>query len=62
MLFVTAPPHPAAKARLIISAVRVGGAEASMKGLGKCIPANSTLIFAMISSSALETRHLLDGS
>jgi len=52
MLLVTAPPQPAAKARLIISALRVGGAEASIKGFGKRMPTKSTLKSAIVSSFA----------
>src|SRR5580658_10743661 len=41
MVFHTAPPQPASKARMIISPVLVGGAEASQKGLGEPMaPAN----------------------
>src|ERR1700734_3608239 len=39
MVFHTAPPHPASKARIICSPLLVGGAEASQKGLGERIPA-----------------------
>src|SRR5579863_389424 len=35
MVFHTAPPHPASKARMICSPQLVGGAEASQKGLGE---------------------------
>jgi hypothetical protein len=41
MVLVTAPDHPASKARWIISPVAVGGAEANMKGLMQLRPANS---------------------
>src|ERR1700689_4480212 len=34
MVFPTAPPQPASKARMICSPQLVGGAEASQKGLG----------------------------
>src|ERR1700757_3214026 len=35
MVFHTAPPQPASKARMICSPQFVGGAEASQKGLGE---------------------------
>src|SRR6266568_8648 len=38
MVFQTAPPQPASKARMICSPQFVGGAEASQKGLGHRIP------------------------
>src|SRR5215472_3218360 len=37
MVFQTAPPQPASKARMICSPQLVGGAEASQKGLGESI-------------------------
>src|SRR5580692_4250007 len=41
MVFQTAPPQPASKARMICSPQLVGGAEASQKGLGELmLPAN----------------------
>src|ERR1017187_1350375 len=39
MVFHTAPPHPASKARMICSPELVGGPEASQKGLGQRMPA-----------------------
>src|SRR5271163_1705816 len=42
MVFQTAPPQPASKARITCSPVLVGGAEASQKGLGDAIPAKFT--------------------
>src|SRR5271155_1602485 len=39
MVFQTAPPQPASKARLTCSPQLVGGAEASQKGLGDWMPA-----------------------
>src|SRR5206468_552413 len=39
MVFHTAPPQPASKARMICSPQLVGGAEASQKGLGQRMPA-----------------------
>jgi hypothetical protein len=43
MVFHTAPPQPASKARMIISPVLVGGAEASQNGFGRvdAFPQNS---------------------
>src|SRR5579863_2549876 len=37
MVFQTAPPQPASNARMIISPVLVGGADASQNGLGELI-------------------------
>src|SRR5208337_1484565 len=37
MVFHTAPPQPASKARMIISPVLVGGADASQNGFGQLI-------------------------
>src|ERR1700722_5605807 len=43
MVFHTAPPHPASKARMICSPQLVGGADASQNGLGdRMPPANVT--------------------
>src|SRR5208282_279838 len=39
IVFHTAPPQPASKARIICSPQFVGGAEASQNGLGDLIPA-----------------------
>src|SRR5215813_8538551 len=45
IVFQTAPPHPASKARITCSPQLVGGAEASQKGFGeKIFPANLTEI------------------
>src|ERR1700727_2978224 len=38
MVFHTAPPHPASKARITCSLQLAGGAEASQKGLGLRMP------------------------
>src|SRR5450631_576600 len=38
MVFHTAPPHPASKARMICSPQLVGGADASQNGLGHWMP------------------------
>src|SRR5207248_1623974 len=43
MVFHTAPPHPASKARITWSPVLVGGADASQNGFGDLIPAKLTL-------------------
>src|ERR1700760_4592883 len=40
IVFHTAPPHPASKARMICSPQLVGGAEASQNGLGHAMPQN----------------------
>src|SRR5579871_5379389 len=42
MVFHTAPPQPASKARMTCSPVLVGGAEASQKGFGEAMPAKFT--------------------
>src|SRR3984885_14252879 len=42
MVFHTAPPHPASKARITCSPVLVGGADASQKGFGEAMPAKFT--------------------
>src|ERR1700729_2241213 len=39
MVFQTAPPHPASKARMICSPQLVGGPEASQNGFGEWMPA-----------------------
>src|SRR6516225_10208949 len=41
MVFHTAPPHPASKARWICAPELVGGADASQNGLGDLMPAKS---------------------
>src|ERR1035438_5796300 len=44
MVFHTAPPQPASKARMICSPQLVGGAEASQKGFGESMrPANERM-------------------
>jgi len=43
ILLVTAPAHPASKARWIISPVAVGGAEVNIKGFINLRPESSTL-------------------
>ena len=40
MVLVTTPPQPASKARRMLDSDSVGGAEASMNGLGKRMPVN----------------------
>src|SRR5580692_12116971 len=40
IVFHTAPPHPASKARMICSPQLVGGADASQNGLGHSMPQN----------------------
>src|SRR5271166_1465704 len=50
MVFHTAPPQPASKARMICSPQLVGGAEASQNGLGELIPpANPRMLRSGIS-------------
>src|ERR1035441_8900214 len=48
MVFHTAPPHPASKARMICSPELVGGPEASQKGLGQRMPAKLLARSAMV--------------
>src|SRR5450631_3916674 len=48
MVFQTAPPHPASKARMTCSPQLVGGPEASQKGLGQRMPAKLVVRSAMI--------------
>src|SRR5215472_8225168 len=43
MVFHTAPPQPASKARITCSPQLVGGPEASQKGLGERMPAKSVV-------------------
>src|SRR5262245_42800773 len=58
-VFHTAPPHPASNARMTCSPLFAGGAEASQKGFGLLMPANSMLRSAMRCSVifASPTRH-----
>src|SRR6185295_7994105 len=42
IVFVTTPPHPASKARMMLLSDSVGGAEASRNGFSKCSPVNVT--------------------
>src|ERR1022692_3315116 len=48
MVFHTAPPQPASKARMTCSPVLVGGPEASQKGLGQRMPAKLVARSAMV--------------
>src|SRR5436305_3244011 len=48
MVFHTAPPQPASKARMICSPQLVGGPEASQKGFGQRMPAKLVVRSAMI--------------
>src|SRR4051794_9260420 len=50
MVFVTMPPQPASKARMMFASDSVGGAEASRKGFWKRIPVNAVDRSAMGSS------------
>src|SRR5512140_2667850 len=47
MVFHTAPPQPASKARITCSPQLVGGPEASQKGLGQRMPAKMVFRSAM---------------
>src|SRR5215470_9218466 len=51
MVFQTAPPQPASKARMTCSPQFVGGPEASQKGLGHRMPANFVVRSAILSDS-----------
>src|SRR6266403_2929090 len=42
MVFVTTPPHPASKARVMLDSDSVGGAEDNRNGFSKRIPVNVT--------------------
>src|SRR5579863_9784506 len=59
MVFHTAPPQPASKARMTWPAVLVGGPLASQKGFGLLIPAKLMLRSAMSSSRLLPIRYSL---
>src|SRR5271156_2802028 len=48
MVFHTAPPQPASKARMICSPQLVGGPEASQKGFGEWMPAKLVRRSAML--------------
>src|SRR5690349_19422696 len=48
MVFQTAPPQPASKARMTCSPQLVGGPEASQKGLGQRMPAKLVVRSAMV--------------
>src|SRR3954453_14325046 len=48
MVFQTAPPQPASKARITCSPQLVGGPEASQKGLGQRMPAKLVVRSVMI--------------
>src|SRR5580765_6126419 len=51
MVFHTAPPQPASKARMTCSPQLVGGPEASQKGLGQRMPAKLVVRSAMVHHS-----------
>src|SRR5580704_14090225 len=53
MVFQTAPPQPASKARMTWPPVLVGGPEASQKGLGLVTPANFTVKSAIVHQPSL---------
>src|SRR2546423_5149376 len=44
MVFVTTPPHPASKARVMLDSDSVGGADESRKGFWNSIPVNVTAL------------------
>src|SRR5271163_2715761 len=48
MVFHTAPPQPASKARITWPPVLVGGPDASQNGFGLVTPANFTLRSAIV--------------
>src|ERR1700678_2348746 len=50
MVFQTAPPQPASKARMICSPQLVGGPEASQNGFGEWMPAKLVVRSAMVHS------------
>src|ERR1700733_6703249 len=52
MVFHTAPPQPASKARVTWPPVLVGGPEASQNGLGLVTPANFTVRSAIFHLAA----------
>ena len=54
MVFQTAPPQPASKARMICSPQLVGGADASQKGFGERMPAKFTARFGASGMGDLE--------
>src|SRR5579872_4540391 len=56
MVFQTAPPQPASKARITCSPQFVGGPEASQNGFGQRIPAK----FVVRSALSSATRRLQD--
>src|SRR3954447_14106075 len=55
MVFVTMPPQPASKARMMLASDSVGGAEASRKGFWKRIPVN------VVDRSAMGSSYLGNG-
>ena len=58
MVFQTAPPQPASKARMICSPQLVGGAEASQKGLRHFIPAKVVAQALGSCLASVKTSHL----
>ena len=50
IVFVTTPPHPASKARMMFESDSVGGAEERRKGFGKRMPVNVVDRSAMCAS------------
>src|SRR5438477_8346705 len=60
MVFQTAPPQPASKARITCSPQLVGGPEANQKGLGQRMPAKLVVRSAMVhhpESGTFAVRH-----
>src|SRR5687767_1614827 len=51
MVFVTTPPHPASKARMMLLSDSVGGADESMNGFSNFIPVNFTDVSTAITAS-----------
>src|SRR5271168_3698787 len=57
MVFQTAPPQPASKARITCSPQLVGGADANQNGFGELMPA----VFAARLGAALEVGSAMSG-
>src|SRR5258708_5911833 len=58
MVFVTTPPQPASKARMMLASDSVGGADASRNGFAKRRPVNVVDKSAMAPSSVSERDRL----
>ena len=57
IVFVTTPPHPASKARMMFASDSVGGADASMNGFSKRMPVNTVDKSALIGPPIWETEN-----